>query len=81
MARASIRWKRIATLPELQRSSQTIGIAGAQLSVFGGEFKPREPVDNKVYTVPLNGDGKLPDILVLQHQARVLAYLIESYAN
>ena len=56
-ARATIKWQRVVTSPELRRSSHTIGIASAQLGIFGGELKPREPVDNKVYHVNLGGDG------------------------
>ena len=57
MVKATIRWQRVAVSDELRRSSQSIGIASGHLGIFGGELKPREPVDNKVYTVPLTGDG------------------------
>jgi hypothetical protein len=55
MARLAIKWQRVAASDELRRSSQTIGIANGQLGIFGGELKPREPVDNKVYNVDLKG--------------------------
>ncbi len=58
MVKATIKWQRIAQSDELRRSSQTIGVVSAQLGIFGGELKPREPVGNKVYHVSLSGNGR-----------------------
>ncbi|KIW03372.1 uncharacterized protein PV09_05580 [Verruconis gallopava] len=53
----TLKWQRIASSDDLRRSSQTIGVANGRLDVFGGELKPREPVDNKLYHVDLQAQS------------------------
>ncbi|TID27821.1 myrosinase-binding protein-like protein [Venturia nashicola] len=54
MPKLSIQWQEIASSDEIRRSSQTIAVQNdGTLTIFGGEIVPREPVDNKVYSLSL----------------------------
>ncbi|KAJ9447942.1 Nitrile-specifier protein 5 [Diplonema papillatum] len=44
----------IATAP-LLRSSHSVAVVKGTIFIFGGEIKPRVPVDDKVYAVELSG--------------------------
>lgn len=46
-------WHPITTSEALKRSSQTLFTTRDDLIVFSGELQPRQPVDNKIYHVPL----------------------------
>ncbi|KAE8823049.1 hypothetical protein PTNB85_10228 [Pyrenophora teres f. teres] len=41
-------WKRLASEERLRRSSQVVSVVQQNVCIFGGEVKPREPIDNKV---------------------------------
>ena len=46
-------WKKIPTDVSLPRSSHTLSIVKGKAYIFGGECKPRQIVDNKVYVFTL----------------------------
>ena len=47
MTSLSCSWTRLASSTRLQRSSQAISVVGSKAFIFGGELKPRQPVDNQ----------------------------------
>ena len=47
------KWTRIATDPLLPRSSHSLTVVKSRAYIFGGEIKPREPVDNSVHVFTL----------------------------
>jgi N-acetylneuraminic acid mutarotase len=47
-------WQQIANSSDISRSSQTISLSNSHALLFGGEVKPRQPVDNKLYKIPLS---------------------------
>lgn len=56
-------WAQIANNGDISRSSQTISLSSQHVLLFGGEIKPRQPVDNKLYQIPLNGSSDAKDII------------------
>lgn len=48
-------WHQVAADDSIRRSSQIISSTGQDVILFGGEIQPRQPVDNKLYRIPLNG--------------------------
>jgi hypothetical protein len=52
-------WKRLLTDERLRRSSQVLSVIDQQVCIFGGEVKPREPIDDKVDMFSLKS-GTLP---------------------
>jgi hypothetical protein len=52
-------WKKIIDKDVLRRSSQVISAIGNQIFVYGGELKPREPVDNDIHVLEVSDKGKL----------------------
>lgn len=46
-------WTRLASSTRLQRSSQIVSVVGSKAFIFGGELKPRQPVDNQIDVVDL----------------------------
>lgn len=46
------KWTRISG-PALQRSSHTLSLIGTKAYIFGGEIRPREPVDNALHVVDI----------------------------
>lgn len=59
MAKLAVEWQLIAASDDIRRSSQTIAVADGTVEIFGGELKPREPVDNKIYCVDIRSRCKL----------------------
>ncbi|KAL1880295.1 hypothetical protein Plec18167_003698 [Paecilomyces lecythidis] len=55
MARAV--WRRLISDPSIQRSSQTLAVVAGNAYIYGGELRPREPVDSVVYRVSLDRDA------------------------
>ncbi|KAK5078436.1 hypothetical protein LTR64_003151 [Lithohypha guttulata] len=51
---AEARWKHILDHENLQRSSHVASVIGHNLYVFGGELVPREPRDEKVFSIDLD---------------------------
>ncbi|KAF2853426.1 kelch repeat protein-like protein [Plenodomus tracheiphilus IPT5] len=49
-------WIRLLDTERLRRSSQVLSVVGQTVCVFGGEVKPREPVDDKVDVFSLEPD-------------------------
>ncbi len=49
MARAV--WKKLLSDASIQRSSQTLSVIGGSAYIYGGELRPREPVDSVVYRI------------------------------
>ncbi|KAH8433914.1 Kelch repeat protein [Aspergillus melleus] len=47
-------WTKLLSHSSIQRSSQTLSVLGGNAYIYGGELKPREPVDSSVYCIPLN---------------------------
>ncbi|KAL3471597.1 hypothetical protein BJX99DRAFT_21469 [Aspergillus californicus] len=58
MARAT--WTKLLDDSSIQRSSQTISVVGSSIYLYGGEIRPREPVDSTVYRVSLQHDSQSP---------------------
>lgn len=54
---AEARWKHILDHEDLQRSSHVASVIGHNLYVFGGELVPREPRDEKVFSIDLDAAG------------------------
>jgi hypothetical protein len=52
MARAI--WKKLTSDPSIQRSSQVLSVISNDAYIYGGELRPREPVDSSVYHIPLD---------------------------
>lgn len=46
------KWHRISA-PPLPRSSHTLSVVNGRTYIFGGEIKPREPVDNDMHVIVL----------------------------
>ncbi|GAD93097.1 Kelch repeat protein [Paecilomyces variotii No. 5] len=42
--------------PSIQRSSQTLAVVAGNVYIYGGELRPREPVDSVVYRMALDRD-------------------------
>lgn len=52
-------WRKIATLDTLQRSSHSLAVTGGKAYIFGGELKPRQPVDADVHVLDVEGAYEL----------------------
>jgi hypothetical protein len=52
-------WKRLLDTERLRRSSQVLSVVDSNVYIFGGEVKPREPIDDKVDVVPLKSSMPL----------------------
>ncbi|EUC30065.1 hypothetical protein COCCADRAFT_104801 [Bipolaris zeicola 26-R-13] len=50
-------WKRLLNDERLRRSSQVLSVVDSNVCIFGGEVKPREPIDDKVDVVPLKSNA------------------------
>ncbi len=57
-------WKRVLDAEDIKRSSHAISVAGDRAYIFGGELRPREPVDRDIHVVKLNA-GKCRSPLLL----------------
>ncbi|KEF55148.1 uncharacterized protein A1O9_08802 [Exophiala aquamarina CBS 119918] len=53
---ASTTWTKLAASSSLRRSSQTLCVIGKTAYIYGGELRPREPVDSDVYQFTLSQD-------------------------
>jgi hypothetical protein len=47
-------WKRVLDAEDIKRSSQALSVVGDRAYIFGGELRPREPVDRDIHVVKLN---------------------------
>jgi len=47
------KWKKVLASEKLQRSSQTVSVIGSRAYIYGGELRPREPVDSDVHAIDL----------------------------
>jgi hypothetical protein len=56
---ASAVWTKLLEDASIQRSSQTLTVIANNAYVYGGELRPREPVDSAVYRVSVGG-GQYP---------------------
>ncbi|KIV86014.1 hypothetical protein PV11_01657 [Exophiala sideris] len=56
------KWTRLLADDALPRSSQTLTVVGDTAYVFGGEVKPREPVDSIVYHVSAKPGQSLQNV-------------------
>ncbi|KAL4756955.1 Kelch repeat protein [Aspergillus foveolatus] len=61
MVRAA--WKKLLNDASVQRSSQTLSIVGKDAFIYGGELRPREPVDSAVYRISVGSDGGAETLL------------------
>ncbi|KAL6236488.1 hypothetical protein BDW75DRAFT_206545 [Aspergillus navahoensis] len=50
-------WRKLLSNASIQRSSQTLSVVGTNAFVYGGELRPREPVDSAVYRISIGSDG------------------------
>lgn len=58
MTKLSAQWHKVHEAEILQRSSQMLSVINNQAYIFGGELRPREPRDNDVHVLSLEGDSK-----------------------
>jgi len=56
-------WKRVLDAEDIKRSSHAISVAGDRAYIFGGELRPREPVDRDIHVVKLNAGQDGSDII------------------
>lgn len=56
--------RKVAEFEVLQRSSQVLATISGHAFVFGGELRPREPRDNDVHVLGLQGGGQKPSTSV-----------------
>lgn len=63
-------WKRLVDDERLRRSSQVISVIDSNVYIFGGELKPREPIDDKVHIFPLK--SSMPPLTLASHQGTAL---------
>ncbi|KAF5861534.1 hypothetical protein ETB97_012860 [Aspergillus alliaceus] len=61
MARAV--WTKLLSDDAIRRSSQTLSVIGDDVYIYGGELRPREPVDSAVYRIALDGNKALDNRL------------------
>ncbi|KAL3431890.1 hypothetical protein BDV09DRAFT_175197 [Aspergillus tetrazonus] len=61
MVRAA--WRKLLNDASVQRSSQTLSIVGTNAFIYGGELRPREPVDSAVYRISVDSDGGAESVL------------------
>lgn len=54
MAPISGIWHKLLESERLQRSSQAVSVIDGKAYVFGGELRPREPVDNELHIVSID---------------------------
>ncbi|CZT14573.1 related to kelch repeat-containing proteins [Ramularia collo-cygni] len=69
MADITASWTKVATAEQLQRSSHNVSAIGGSLFVFGGELKPREPRDNDLHKVDLEGRDATKPVQSIQGNA------------
>ncbi|KAL5342251.1 hypothetical protein BJX70DRAFT_339466 [Aspergillus crustosus] len=50
-------WTRITTDESIKRSSQTVTVLGDDVFIYGGELRPREPVDSAIHRVSVKQEG------------------------
>lgn len=55
MAKLVAKWQKVLEAEPLQRSSQIVSVVDKTAYVFGGELRPREPRDNDVHVLSLDG--------------------------
>lgn len=55
MAKLVATWTKVIEAEVLQRSSQIISVIDKTAYIFGGELRPREPRDNDVHVLSLDG--------------------------
>lgn len=58
-------WEKIQ-VPPLPRSSHSADIVAGNLYIFGGEIKPREPVDNDMHVITLPSSGAPADYYAIK---------------
>ncbi|KAJ9259423.1 hypothetical protein DTO207G8_986 [Paecilomyces variotii] len=49
-------WTKLISDTSIRRSSQTLAVLAGNAYIYGGELRPREPVDSMVYRVALDRD-------------------------
>ncbi|KAL4967019.1 Kelch repeat protein [Aspergillus stella-maris] len=60
-------WKTLLSDASIQRSSQTLSVVGNNAYIYGGELRPREPVDSAVYRIPMNqGEASSTDLFTVK---------------
>jgi hypothetical protein len=47
-------WRKLGSLPTLQKSSHSLSIVENNAYIFGGELKPREPIDGDIHILGLS---------------------------
>lgn len=58
MAPIPATWSKLAATGPLQRSSHNVNAVGNTIYVFGGELRPREPRDNNIHKINLDGKSQ-----------------------
>ncbi|ETI22096.1 hypothetical protein G647_06167 [Cladophialophora carrionii CBS 160.54] len=56
-------WTKICESDALRRSSQTLTVVNGAVYIFGGELRPREPVESSVYRIPKRQDADIDTFL------------------
>ena len=55
MASFAVKCRKLIDAEVLRRSSQVVSVVGGSAYIFGGELRPREPRDNDVHVVSIDG--------------------------
>ncbi|KIX02131.1 uncharacterized protein Z518_08070 [Rhinocladiella mackenziei CBS 650.93] len=51
LAMPQLRWSKLFDIATIQRSSHNLAVVAGTAYIFGGELRPREPVDSSVYQI------------------------------
>ncbi|KAL4946957.1 hypothetical protein BDW69DRAFT_190678, partial [Aspergillus filifer] len=60
-------WKKLLSDTSIERSSQTLSVVGSNAYIYGGELRPREPVDSAAYRIPLTQDASSSTVSILSN--------------
>ncbi|KAJ2905535.1 hypothetical protein MKZ38_005179 [Zalerion maritima] len=69
-------WEKI-DIPPLPRTSHSVDVVSGSAYVFGGEIKPREPVDNDMHVIKLPYSGAGADYYTVKAKAAKVVALSE----
>jgi hypothetical protein len=62
-------WTKLLSDASIQRSSQTLSVIAGNAYLYGGELRPREPVDSVIYRIAVDhGKHALSDSKI-EHNA------------
>jgi hypothetical protein len=69
-------WTNILANSSIQRSSQTLSVVAGNAYIYGGELRPREPVDSAVYRVGFDRGKDTSHRLIARERRKKIALLM-----